>query len=150
MFRRTVAAIVLAAAASITVPTAFAAAAPLSATGNSIRIVKIHYRQTGTNLNTEYIVFKNVTRHTINIHDWTIVSSPATDNQSYTFRKTYVGAGRSLTLYTGSGTNSRGKRYWRASGPRWNNDGDTAVLHNGSGTVRDRCTYAGGGTTAYC
>jgi hypothetical protein len=148
VFRRTIAALVLTAAASITLPSAIPAA--LGAGGSPIRIVKIHYRQTGTNLNTEYIVFKNVTRHTINIHGWRIVSSPATDNQSYTFRKTYVTPGRTVTLFTGSGTSSRGKRYWKANGPRWNNDGDTAVLHNGSGTVKDRCSYAGGGTTAYC
>ena len=67
------------------------------------------------------------------------------DNQHYFFPRTKVGAGKTVTLYTGSGANAPGKRYWGATSPRWNNDGDRAVLKNASGTTVDTCQYAGGG-----
>lgn len=150
MFRRTTAALVLALAASVSLPSAMAAQAQSLLAGNPIKIVKIQYRQSGTNLNTEYIVIKNVTTHGVGIAGWKMTSSPATDNQTYRFRRTTVPAGHTLTLYTGHGTNGRGKRYWGSSVPVWNNDGDIAVLTNSGGGVVAKCSYAGGGTVAYC
>jgi len=121
-----------------------AAAAP------AVRIVKIHYKQTGTNLNTEYVVLKNTLNRSIHLSGWKLISAPSTDNQLYVFPATILGAGQTLTVYTGTGTDSAHKRYWGASGPRWNNDGDKALLRSTGGTLIDSCQYAGGGTTAYC
>lgn len=115
-----------------------------------IKITKIHYGQTGTNLNTEYIVFKNKSSSAVQMKGWKIISAPSTDNQFYVFPKTKVPAGHTITLYTGKGTNTSTKRYWNATTPKWNNDGDKAILKNASGTTVDKCQYAGGGTTAYC
>lgn len=131
------------------------AAAPFLQAGpalaaSSIRITRIHYAQTGTDLDTEYIVFKNTTGSTIQMKGWEIISAPSTDNQHYFFPNTRVGAGKTLTLYTGSGTRSRGKRYWGATSPRWDNSGDKAILLNASGNTVDTCQYAGGGTQAFC
>jgi hypothetical protein len=127
------------------------AAVPAQAqTGPPVKIVKIHYRQTGTHLNTEYIVFKNTTGTTQTITGWKIISSPATDNQAYKFPVTKLAPGASLTLYTGRGTNTSTKRYWRSAVPVWNNSGDLAVLRNKAGHNVDTCQYAGGGTIAYC
>src|SRR3954447_6306967 len=114
-----------------------------------VKIAKIHYAQ-GANLNSEYIVFKNKSSSAVQMKGWEIISAPSSDNQHYFFPRTRVPAGGSVTLYTGFGTNSRGRRYWDASTPKWNNDGDKAVLKNASGTTVDTCLYAGGGTTAYC
>ena len=127
----------------------FAGASPALAAA-SMHITKIHYAQTGTNLDTEYIVFKNKSTATIQMRGWEIISAPSTDNQHYFFPRTKVAPGHTVTLYTGKGTNSPGKRYWGATSSRWNNNGDKAVLKNAAGTVIDTCTYAGGGTTAYC
>jgi hypothetical protein len=127
----------------------FVQAAPAVA-APAIKITKMHYAQTGTNLNTEYIVFKNTTGSTMRLKGWKVISAPSSDNQHYTFPRTKVGPGHTLTLYTGSGSNSAGKRYWGASDPRWDNAGDKAILKNASGGVVDTCQYAGGGTTAFC
>jgi hypothetical protein len=124
-------------------------ASPALAAG-PVKITKIHYGQNGTNLNTEYIVFKNTTSSAVQLKGWKVISAPSSDNQKYTFPRTKVGAGHTLTLYTGKGTNGPGKRYWGATSPVWNNDGDKAVLKNASGTAVDTCQYAGGGTTAFC
>lgn len=115
-----------------------------------VHITKIHYAQTGTNMNTEYIVFKNGGSKAVTITGWKIISSPSTDNQAYKFPTTTIPAGAVLTLYSGKGTNSAGRRYWGSAVPIWNNDGDKAVLKNAGGSTVDTCQYAGGGTTAYC
>jgi Lamin Tail Domain len=124
-------------------------AAPALAAG-PMKITKIHYAQTGTNLDTEYIVFKNTSTHAVQLKGWKIISAPSTDNQFYVFTSTKVSPGHTLTLYTGTGSNTASKRYWGAGSPRWNDSGDKAVLKNASGTTIDTCQYAGGGTTAFC
>jgi Lamin Tail Domain len=124
-------------------------ASPALASGR-VKIAKIHYAQSGTNLNTEYIVFKNRSSSAVQMKGWEVISAPSSDNQHYFFPRTKIPAGGTLTLYSGSGTNSKGKRYWGAPSARWNNDGDKAVLKNTTGTTVDTCLYAGGGTTAYC
>lgn len=136
-------------AACLVAVVSFAQPSPALA-GSTIQITKIRYAQTGTNLNTEYIVFKNVSGSRIQMKGWKIISSPTTDHQTYVFPRTPVASGATITLYTGKGTNGAGKRYWGSATPVWNNDGDDAVLKNASGTTVDTCKYAGGGTTAYC
>lgn len=115
-----------------------------------VKISRIHYAQSGTNLNTEYIVFKNTTGSTRRISGWRVISAPSTDHQFYVFPTTTIPAGGYITLYSGRGTNTSTKRYWNSTTPKWNNDGDLAVLRNSLGTRVDYCRYAGGGTTAYC
>jgi hypothetical protein len=127
----------------------FVGASPALASG-PVKIAKIHYGQTGTNLNTEYIVLKNTSSSAVQLKGWEIISAPSSDNQHYFFPRTKVGAGKTVTLYTGSGTNGPGKRYWGSTSPRWDNSGDKAVVKNASGTTVDTCQYAGGGTTAFC
>ena len=127
----------------------FVQASPALASG-PIKITKIHYAQIGNNLDTEYIVVKNTSGSTVQMKGWKIISAPSSDNQHYVFPKTKVAPGARVTLYTGSGTNSKGKRYWGATSARWDNSGDKAILLNASGGTVDTCQYAGGGTTAYC
>jgi hypothetical protein len=140
-------------ATSVALALSASASGSASASASSTRgfkISSIHYAQAGTNLNTEYIVIKNTSTKRHSITGWKIISAPSSDNQHYVFPKTIVAAGASVTLYTGTGVNSRGKRYWNAGSPRWNNDGDKAVLKNSRGKAVDTCQYAGGGTTTYC
>ena len=59
-------------------------------------------------------MFKNRSSRTVQMKGWEIISAPSTDNQHYFFPGTKVGAGKTVTLYTGKGTNSPGKRYWKA------------------------------------
>ena len=139
--------VLLAALLGVVAP--FVQASPALAAG-PVKIAKIHYNQTGTNLNSEYIVFKNTSSSTVNVRGWEIISAPSSDNQHYFFPRTRVAPGHTLTLYTGSGTNRPGKRYWGATSPRWDNAGDKAILKNNSGTVVDTCQYIGGGTQKFC
>ena len=123
-------------------------ASPALASG-PVKIAKIHYAQSGTNLNTEYIVFKNKTSSAVQMKGWEIISAPSSDNQHYFFPRTKVPAGGSVTLYTGSGTDSAGRRYWGSTSPRWDNAGDKAILKNAGETTVDICQDAGGGTQQF-
>ena len=127
----------------------FTQASPALAS-TSVKITKIHYAQTGTSLDTEYIVFANKSSSSVSMRGWKVISAPSSDNQRYVFPRFTLGAGKSVTLFTGRGSNTASKLYWNAGSARWNNDGDKAVLKNAGGTVVDTCQYAGGGTTAYC
>lgn len=42
--------------------------------------------------------------------------------------------GATVTLYTGSGTNSNSELYWGSGSAIWNNGGDTVIV-KGGGTV---------------
>jgi len=145
--RQTSRLVLLAALLGIVAP--FALPSPALAAG-PVKISKIHYAQSGTNLDTEYIVFKNTSASTVRMKGWEIISAPSSDNQHYFFPRTNVAPGHTLTLYTGSGTNRPGKRFWGSTSPRWDNSGDKAVLKNASGAVVDTCQYAGGGTQQFC
>lgn len=46
-----------------------------------------------------------------------------------------------VTLYTGSGTDTSTERYWGRSGAVWNNDGDTVIVRNASGEIVLRRSY---------
>ena len=46
-----------------------------------------------------------------------------------------LGAGKSVVIHTGRGTNTAAHRYWRSGWYIWNNDGDRAVLKNKAGTA---------------
>ena len=139
--------LVAALAVGVTVP--FVQAAPALAAG-AVRITKIHYAQSGTDLNTEYIVLKNTSTHAVKMENWKVISAPSSDNQRYVFGTLKLGPGKSVRLHSGIGNNTATDVYWDGTSPKWNDDGDKAVLKNPSGTVIDTCTYAGGGTTAYC
>ena len=66
------------------------------------------------NLNDEYVVFENDGDSPINITDWTVQDEA---NNFYVFPAFYLANGSSVTLYTGSGTDSSTKLYWGNTKP---------------------------------
>jgi hypothetical protein len=55
-----------------------------------------------------------------------------------------------VTVHTGSGSNTARHRYWRSDGYIWNNDGERATMKNKAGTVIDRCSNSGAGDYKNC
>ncbi len=50
-----------------------------------------------------------------------------------------LGAGDSVTIYTGSGSNTDSELYWGSGSAVWNNGGDTIIVTNDDGeTVINR------------
>ncbi len=59
----------------------------------------------------------------------------------YTFGSYRLGAGSTVTIHTGKGSNTAANRYWGRRAYVWNNDKDTARLRNSHGILIDRCSY---------
>lgn len=98
---------------------------------------------TGSNvsLNAEYITIKNTSSSRLSLTGYTVHDAAG---HSYTFGTFHLSAGQTVYLHTGTGTNTWQHRYWGKSWYVWNNNGDTAHLHNALGTLRDACSWPGG------
>lgn len=60
----------------------------------------------------------------------------------YTFPAGFVlGAGTTVTVYTGCGTNGQASLYWCSGGAVWNNDGDTAFVTDHNGNIVHSLAY---------
>jgi Lamin Tail Domain len=130
------------------------AALILSATASAgIRITKIYFdspgSDTGSNssLNAEWIRLKNTGSTKKALTGWTVRD---TSGHVYTFGTFKLGAGKSVTIHSGKGSNTSSDRYWRSDGYIWNNDGDRAKLKNKAGNVIDTCSYSGSGSSVSC
>jgi micrococcal nuclease len=85
------------------------------------------------NPNGEYLVFRNDGDDSLSLDGWSVSDEAG---HEYTFPpNTTLEPGATLTLYSGSGTDGPGERYWGASGAIWNNGGDTVTVRDASGTV---------------
>ena len=125
----------------------------VSGASAAIRITKIYFdspgADTGSNssLNAEWIRLKNTGTSGRYLTGWTIRDA---SNHVYRFGTFKLHAGYSVTVHTGSGSNTATNRYWGSSGYIWNNDGDTARLKNRAGTLIDKCSYSGAGNYVLC
>ena len=91
------------------------------------------------NLNDEYVVFRNTGAEPLNISEWTVADEAG---HAYEFPDgTVVDPATTVTLRTGSGTDTAATYYWGATGAVWNNDGDVVIVRNGTGSVVVRAPY---------
>jgi hypothetical protein len=125
------------------------APAPASA-ASCVRFSATHFDATGndnTNRNGEWVRIKNYCSTAKTLSSWTI-SDYGTKN-TYTFKAGLkIGAGVSITLYTGSGTNTSTKRYWAKSTQVWDNTStERAYLMNASGTLQSKMAGSTGSGT---
>jgi competence protein ComEC len=85
------------------------------------------------NLNDEYVVFRNTGSETLDLSGWTVSDEAG---QTYTIPSgTTLGPDKTITLHTGSGTDSETDLYWGSGSPIWNNGGDTVRVTNSQGEV---------------
>jgi hypothetical protein len=119
----------------------------------AIKITKIYFDSPGadtgsnTSLKAEWIRLKNTGSKGKYLTGWTIRD---TAGHVYRFGTYKLGAGKTVTVHTGSGSNSAGHRYWGSDWYVWNNDGDKARLKNKAGTLIDSCSYSGAGDYVNC
>lgn len=91
------------------------------------------------NLDEETVTLENRGSTPIALDGWT-VSDEADHTYSFSNGAT-LAAGARLTLHTGRGTDTGTDRYWGATSAVWNNNGDTVIVENTSGTVVARRSY---------
>jgi hypothetical protein len=139
MMRRLLVVSALALCATILPATVAQAATP------SVEITKVYANSPGTDnrsntsLNAEYVVLKNTTKATIKLTGWTLRDR---SKHVYTFTTFSLGAGKSVTIHTGKGTNTAANRYWGSGNYIWNNTGDEAYVRKPSTTSNtDTCTW---------
>ena len=78
------------------------------------------------NLNDEYVVFRNAGAEPLEMGGWT-VSDEA--DHSYTVPDGFtLDPNETVTLHTGSGTDTDTDLYWGSGRPIWNNGGDTVTV----------------------
>lgn len=130
----------------------FVTAVPAQALA-AVRLVKVQYDSPGSDsgsnssLNAEYVVIKNTGNKARTLTGWTLRD---TSSHVYKFGTYKLRAGYTVTIHTGKGTNTAAHRYWGKGWYVWNNDGDKATLKNRAGSVIDRCSWSGGGTSTSC
>ena len=84
------------------------------------------------NLNDEYVVFRNDGESTLDLSGWTVSDEAG---QSYTVPEgVTLAPGATITLHTGSGTDTDTDLYWGSGSPIWNNGGDTVTVTMADGT----------------
>jgi hypothetical protein len=62
-------------------------------------------------------------------------------NHRYTFLNVKIGAGKTMKVRTGRGTNTAANKYQNRRAYVWNNTSDTAKLSKASGTRVDSCSW---------
>jgi hypothetical protein len=111
----------------------------------AIRISKIYYdspgSDTGSNssLNAEWIRLKNTGPRARSLTGWRVRDR---SGHVYVFGNYRLGAGKTITIHTGSGSNRPRHRYWGQGTYVWNNDADKATLKKANRKTVDTCSYS--------
>ena len=85
------------------------------------------------NLTDEYVIFENTADDALDLSGWTVEDEAG---RSYEFSSGFtLEAGATVTLRTGSGTDTNTELYWGSGSPIWNNDGDTVIVRTDSGDI---------------
>lgn len=125
-------------------------AVPASA---AIKITKIYFDSPGTDdgsnrsLNAEWVLIKNTGTSRKTLTGWTLRD---TSSHVFKFPTFKLGAGKSVKVHTGRGTNTATDLHWKLDEYVWNNDGDTAKLRKKDGSLVDSCSYSGAGSFKLC
>jgi Lamin Tail Domain len=120
-----------------------ATAEPAQAAG-SVHLAEIYYNSPGSDnrstasLNAEWVTITNSTSGAVSLKGWTLTDA---SRHTYTFGTFTLGAGKTVKVHTGTGTNTSANRYQNRRAYVWNNDADTATLRRASGTRADTCAY---------
>ena len=134
---------ILAATAAAACTSVLMLPSPAQAAG-SVHLYKIYYdspgsdRGSNTSLNAEYAQIKNSTSHGVSLKGWILVDE---SNHKYTFGTFTLGAGKTVTVRTGSGNDTASTKYQDRGWYVWNNTTDKATLKRASGAIQDTCAY---------
>jgi hypothetical protein len=121
--------------------------APAAAT-SPIQFGRIQYNPPGTDTTAnasvrgEYLGIRNLGNTARSLTGWTVRDA---QNHVYKFGTFTLGAGKSVALRTGKGTNTKTTRYWGLGYHVWNNTGDRAYLRTAAGKGMDYCAWTTSG-----
>ncbi|SEV92509.1 lamin tail domain-containing protein [Halobacterium jilantaiense] len=108
----------------------------------SLSVVDVHEDAPGDdneNPNGEYVVFENDGAEPLNLGGWTVTDKAG---HEYVFPTGLeLGPGERVTLYTGTGTDTRTAVYWGLDRAVWNNAGDIVTVQDDDGSTVTREAY---------
>ena len=84
------------------------------------------------NMNGEWAEIKNTGLKPLNLNNWTLKDA---GTNIYKFDNYLLEQGKTVFLYSGSGTDAADKLYWNSSTPIWNNEHDTLYIRNDEGLL---------------
>lgn len=134
-------------------------ATPTSTPGPSdLRFTLIEYNPPGNDVNGEFVEITNLGGMAQNIKTWAIVPTTFTRGDEdekvlhdpFIFPDYNLQPGESVRVWTKIGINNAPDFYWNAVTQIWLNNGDTAILLDENGDIKDVCTYTGGGQNTTC
>lgn len=111
-----------------------------SRAADCISVTAFHWDAPGDdryNMNGENVTFRNRC-DSVNLAGWTVSDA---GTMRYTFPDTVLFENDSVTLYSGAGTDTDTNRFWEASRPVWNNDGDRLFLRDADGELVEHVAY---------
>ncbi|MGI5438059.1 lamin tail domain-containing protein [Streptomyces shenzhenensis] len=135
-----------------TLPAALAGAALLTGTlfstpAQAAGGVTIHHvwfdspgsdNRSNASLNGEWVQIKNTSRSAVSLKGWILKDAA---NHKYVFRNIRIGAGKTMKVHTGKGTDTASHKYQNRRAYVWNNTSDTATLTKASGAKVDSCSW---------
>ncbi|WP_276247981.1 MULTISPECIES: DUF4350 domain-containing protein [unclassified Haladaptatus] len=120
----------------------FAAYGSGGSSGGQIDVAQVHEDAAGNdndNLNDEYVVFENVGSGSLDLTGWTVEDEVG---KTYAFPSGFsLAAGATVTLHTGSGTDTSSDLYWGKTQAVWNNSGDTVFVYDDAGSLAEQHSY---------
>lgn len=112
-----------------------------SGTGNLV-VAEVHADADGNdhdNLDDEYIVLRNDGSESLDMGGWSLSDSA---DHTYHFPTGFtLGPGETVTVYTGSGSDSDTELYWGSDSAVWNNGGDTIIVVTNDGETVVKYEY---------
>ena len=91
------------------------------------------------NLNGKWVEIKNAGSTSVNLKGF-ILEDEA--HHKFIFPGFVLDAGKTVKVYSGSGTPNSSSLYWGSSSAIWNNDGDTAYLYDSGNKLIDTYKYS--------
>ena len=109
-----------------------ACGAPVASVSITVEIRADAAGDDNDNLNDEWVRFTNAGAAAVDLDGWIVADESA--SHRYGFANLVLDPGRSVTLYTGCGSDTPDARYWcNTRSAVWNNSGDTVFLRDPSG-----------------
>jgi micrococcal nuclease len=94
------------------------------------------------NLDLEFVVVTNYGDQPADLSGWALRDESSVNRFAFPIG-TLLDPGEEVTVHTSCGDDGPGDLYWCATGPVWNNDGDTAILLDPGGNPTARYRYFG-------